>query len=297
MPTTLVINPQLCKTFDPKKHKIKPGMWMEPKLDGARAIVVVDDDRNIQVFSRTGKPFWNHEYIQAEIKKLPFANYVLDGEFFYKDWNTTLHIIRKESPDPLAEKLKFYTWDLIFLDAWVNGRDNRPQKERSDFLQNVLYGDDRCTEKIEMVGQEPVSTLEDVYKAFEDFQLAGWEGGVLKDPDDQYVLGKRSAGWLKLKPWITLDLPIVEAIKGEPGKYENTLGMLIVEGDCEVNNKTEHIRTGVGSFAVKDAERNRLWALHQAGSLVGKIAEIKIQHMTVESAGRHGIFYRLREDR
>jgi ATP-dependent DNA ligase len=293
MPTTLVINPQLCRTFDPKKHKIKPGMWMEPKLDGARAIVVVDDDRNIQVFSRTGKPFWNHEFIQAEVKKLPYANYVLDGEFFYKDWNTTLHIIRKESPDPLAKDLVLHVFDVIMLDAWVNGRDNRPQKERRELMLEMLA----LLEHIQPVKALPVRNLEEVQLAFERFQLEGFEGGVLKDPDDQYVLGKRSAGWLKLKPWITLDLPIVEAIKGEPGKYENTLGMLIVEGDCEVNNKTEHIRTGVGSFAVKDAERNRLWALHQAGSLVGKIAEIKIQHMTVESAGRHGIFYRLREDR
>ena len=43
-------------------------------------------------------------------------------------------------------------------------------------------------------------------------EAQGYEGGVAKDLESRYELGRRSGAWFKLKPAITLDLAVTGAL-------------------------------------------------------------------------------------
>jgi DNA ligase-1 len=60
---------------------------------------------------------------------------------------------------------------------------------------------------------------------FDDAVAAGYEGVVVKDPDQPYEAGRRGSGWLKVKPTHTLDLVILAAEWGS-GRREGWLSNL-----------------------------------------------------------------------
>jgi DNA ligase-1 len=60
---------------------------------------------------------------------------------------------------------------------------------------------------------------------FDDAVRAGYEGVVVKDPDQPYEAGRRGSGWLKVKPTHTLDLVILAAEWGS-GRREGWLSNL-----------------------------------------------------------------------
>jgi ATP-dependent DNA ligase len=65
----------------PAPHVCGGGCWYEPKLDGYRAIALVDDDRGVWLYSRRGARF-NEAYpeiVNAVYEALP-AGTVVDGE-------------------------------------------------------------------------------------------------------------------------------------------------------------------------------------------------------------------------
>jgi DNA ligase-1 len=60
---------------------------------------------------------------------------------------------------------------------------------------------------------------------FDEAVAAGFEGVVVKDPDQPYEAGRRGSGWLKVKPTHTLDLVILAAEWGS-GRREGWLSNL-----------------------------------------------------------------------
>jgi DNA ligase-1 len=66
-----------------------------------------------------------------------------------------------------------------------------------------------------MAQSSKVETREEVERLFRKSRDLGYEGLVIKDPGSHYVMGKRGAGWVKLKEELdTLDAVIVAAEYG-----------------------------------------------------------------------------------
>ncbi|HZW84770.1 MAG TPA: ATP-dependent DNA ligase, partial [Nitrososphaerales archaeon] len=85
-----------------------------------------------------------------------------------------------------------------------------PLSERKSLLKATIKG----TGVREAESQE-VASAEEIGAAFRRSRSLGYEGLVIKDPGSVYVMGKRGAGWVKLKEELdTLDVVIVAAEYG-----------------------------------------------------------------------------------
>jgi DNA ligase-1 len=100
---------------------------------------------------------------------------------------------------------------------------------------------------------------------------AGYEGIMIKDIDAVYEC-KRSRSWLKMKPFLTVDLIIVDVQEGT-GKNEGKLGALI----CEGTDQDKFIRVNVGS-GLTDDQRDEIWS--NKDTVIGQVVEVKADAVT-----------------
>ena len=67
-----MIKPMLAYKVDKKPVDWSEKVYIQPKLDGVRCVIYVDDKENIRCFSRTGKEFHNLEHIKLSLNKFFF---------------------------------------------------------------------------------------------------------------------------------------------------------------------------------------------------------------------------------
>lgn len=300
----LDINPQLCKTLNPAKHKWDYAWMIEPKFDGLRCWIVVENHK-ARAYSRNGKPLWNMKVILDEVEEAGFDKYILDGEVYTKDWNSSMSITKRSTKvHPDMDKLNFHVWDSLNFEelntTWKNSQNiihkvyssvsNQDRKEHRLWPWTVLK-----SEHVQIVDHKWVSSNEQLQEAYLEFLVQGYEGAILKDPKGTYEGGRRSPNWLKIKPWTDADLTIIGSYPGE-GKHLGRIGGLILEGKVEWNDMEYSVHTEVGT-GFNDEEREAFQQMSELGTLVGKIVEIKFQDITVEGSCRFPVYHRLREDR
>lgn len=294
-PVRADIDPQLCKTYNPDKFDWTSPWIIEPKFDGLRCIVVVNIAGIAQSYSRNGKPLWNMGNILAEIEvgcyNAGVNNVVFDGEVYTKDWNLSMSIVKRSTQKhPDQDKLRYNVWDCLTMEEWKAKKSTVSNAERKERL-SVLDGG-TC---VELVKSSIIHNPEELAHAYADFLSNGFEGAILKNPAGHYELGRRSPNWLKIKPWYDADLTCVGSFAGE-GKHTGRIGGLVVSGSVEWNGKTYDVRTEVGT-GFTDQERETFQIMEDAGTLSGRIIEIKFQDVTVDGSCRFPVFHRLREDR
>lgn len=298
------LSPMLCDVWD---GKLNGGRLMEPKLDGLRAIGVVDDDGNTTWISRNGKELWNTEIVDLEIKGLGIRNVALDGEFFAGNFGESMSITKSQSPHKNRERLRFFLFDMLEVSEWNAMKCNRTTVERKSVLrESFLPG---TVDKIVIVPSHMVTDEMQADRLLDGFMTQGFEGAVLKDPNAPYIFD-RSGYWVKVKPQQEADLVIYGVEEGE-GRLQNSVGAIKVQGKVNYKGRIYEIDTRVGT-GLSDAVRNRMWDLNNAGQLVGKTVEVKFQEPTVVNlssataadtpvsaayALRFPVFLRMREDK
>jgi DNA ligase-1 len=166
-------------------------------------------------------------------------------------------------------------FDIIPLAEFRTGRSTMGQRRRSALLKTFkpvfdLAGHIDVIEQTEVDLGTYVGELE--FKQYnKDAIEAGYEGIMIKDPDAKYEC-KRSASWLKQKPFIEVSLSVVEVEEGT-GKNEGRLGALICEGEDD----GKVIRVNVGS-GFTDDQRTEYWTDKE--SMVGQIVEVRADAAT-----------------
>lgn len=299
------INPQLCKVFNPDKHKWNKTWIVEPKFDGLRCWVVVNNKGKATAYSRNGKPLWNMKAILDEVEEAGFQDYVLDGEVYTKDWNLSMSIVKRSTQDhPDMDKLHYHIWDSLTGDElrshWTDAR-----KEKHlcySIVSNHVRKQNRLwpwitleSTHVQVVPSKLVSSNEELQNVYLEFLKQGYEGAILKDPDSPYEGGRRSPYWLKIKPWSDADLVVVSSYPGE-GKHVGRIGGLVLRGSCEWRGRTWQVETKVGT-GFSDEERQKFQEMADSKTLEGRIVEIKFQDITVEDECRFPVYSRLREDK
>lgn len=286
------INPQLCKTLNPDKHKWNHVWIAEPKFDGLRCIVTTDKFKT-SAYSRNGKPLWNMFNILAELAdcKRNVRDLVFDGEVYTKDWNLSMSIVKRSTQDhPDMDKLRYHVWDCLTIKEWKAGKSSVSNLIRKERLLPLAD----C-ETINIVQGVQVHDNAQLQLAYQHFLSEGYEGSILKNPQGIYECGRRSPNWLKIKPWSDADLTVIGAYPGE-GKHIGRIGGLVLVGEVIWKDKTYSVRTEVGT-GFTDVERDYFQKLNDAGKLCGKIVEIKFQDITVDGSCRFPVYNRLREDK
>jgi DNA ligase 1 len=259
---------------DSAKHekKLKGKVFLEPKLDGVRVIVVCDVNKDtVTLYSRNGKELINFPRIQEQfdsiLDQLP-QSMVFDGEVMSDDFQALMkEIHRKEGAQTDDAVLNLF--DCLPLAEFKNGGYKLPLHTRKRELEQFKFGPNiKLVEWVEVDLDNDRDRFLDYNKLCVD---KGYEGIMVKPVEGHYEC-KRSSLWLKVKPFIEVSLKVVDVEEGT-GRNAGRLGALIVEG----TDMDKFIRTNVGS-GLTDQDRDEYWK--SKDTLIGQIVEVRADAIT-----------------
>jgi bifunctional non-homologous end joining protein LigD len=272
-------------------------MW-EPKLDGYRALALVDDGK-VRLLSRRGLDLAKEfPLLAAELGRQAVDSLVLDGEIVAFDADGRPSFGAMQSRGNAPERVVFYCFDLLYF-AGIDLRMER-YADRRRYLAQCLLPSSRV---------QLVHATDDGVALNEAAMRAGFEGVVGKRKDARYESGKRSSAWLKVKAMATADFVIGGYTKGKGARA--SLGALLL-GYWQ--GKRLRFASHVGSgFDDEALERTRalLAPLKRADSPFADkpelnapatwveprlVAEVKYQGWTDDGRLRAPVFLRLRDD-
>lgn len=270
------------------ESKITGKKLVEPKLDGVRALTVVDyESRTVTMYTRNGKVLENFTHITKVFENNidNFArSHVFDGEIVSNTFNQLMkQVHRKENVQ--ADDAKLVLFDIVPLFEFKQGQSVMGQKRRSAFLRenfSKIFGDSNC---VEIIPQKEfdldVLTDEIEFKDYNKAMVeAGYEGILIKDGNAKYEC-KRSTSWLKQKPFIEVSLEIREVEEGT-GRNVGRLGALVCSGHDD--GKEIHVNVGSG---FSDSDRRDLWDSRE--SLFGQIVEVRADAVSQNQDGTYSL--------
>ena len=258
--------------------KITGKKILQPKLDGVRAITVLDfEQRTVTMYTRNGKVLDNFSHITDKLVEQidNFGrSYVLDGEVISHSFQDLMKQVHRKS-DVQATDARLCLFDIIPLVEFKAGKSVMGQRRRSEFLNNFknIFSD---TGHIELIPQVEVNLDEFLgeieYKDYNKAMVAaGYEGIMIKDPEAKYEC-KRSTSWLKQKPFIEVTLSISSVEEGT-GRNAGRLGAVV----CHGTDDGKDIVVNVGS-GFTDSDRTSYW--DSRGDLLGQMIEVRADAIT-----------------
>ncbi len=269
------------------ESKIVGKKILQPKLDGVRALTVVDyESRTVTMYTRNGKVLENFTHITEYLEKFIDEigrSMVFDGEVVSKSFQDLMkQVHRKENVQ--AQDARLCLFDVVPLVEFKAGKSVMGQRRRTQFLHNFenIFKDSGCIEiipQIEVNLDEFLGEIE--YKDYNKKMVeAGFEGIMIKDPDAKYEC-KRSTAWLKQKPFIEVSLPIIELEEGT-GRNVGRLGAFV----CEGLDDDKTIRVNVGS-GFSDPQRRDFW--ESRDTLVNQVVEVRADAITQNQDGSYSL--------
>ena len=206
-------------------------VYMQPKLDGVRCVIQLNDKGEVHAYSRTGKPWLNIEHILQNLK--PFfdgcEDVILDGELYNHDlrddFEKIISLVRKQKPtaeDKAESKqlVQFHCYD------YANGSDNYSTRQYNlaDFVEDELYS--YCVRHVPTYLVNKHEEALDLHH--NGFLVQGYEGSILR-LDGPYQC-KRSYNLQKFKDFHDTEATIIGYVDGK-GKREGTLGKFLMQDD------------------------------------------------------------------
>lgn len=284
---------QLAKSLDDCKKKVVFPVGIEPKYDGMRAIIVVSNGKGA-AYSRAGHELPNVQFIADYIAARTLSSGVFDGELFGTSWNDTLKYVKTTknlTPEKLAylhEHVKFYVFDQMTLEAFYACECTNPYRLRRRILVDWFGMYMEEDGPVKLVPLHYAHNFDEIDTLYDKLLLEGYEGVMVKQLDAPYK-GKRTNGWLKYKPFVSIDCVIVDTLPGRVNtRLENTLGKFTVEH--------EGVQFNVGS-GFSDEDRDAFWAIRD--ELPGRYVEVKVNKDfgKKESKVNFPVYMRMRPDK
>ena len=269
------------------EKKIAGKKLLEPKLDGVRVLTFVNmDNRTVTQYTRNGKELVNFPHITKAIEDnidLIGRSVILDGEMISTSFQALMKQVHRKD-NVQSDDAVLMLFDIIPLSEFQTGKSILGQKRRT----NLLKGMKTIFDKIGSIGVIPQIEVDLASYVgemqFKDFNKEaidnGYEGIMIKDIDAKYEC-KRSASWLKMKPFIEVSLEIKNVEEGT-GKNEGRLGALVLEGIDD--GKTISVNCGSG---FTDDDRTEFWG--DRDSLPGQIVEVRADAVTQNQDGSYSL--------
>ena len=227
-----MIKPMLAYKVDKKPVDWSEKVYIQPKLDGIRCVIYVDDKENIRCFSRTGKEFHNLEHIKLSLRKFFFdcanVDVILDGELYNhklrNDFEKIVSLVRKQKPTPedrlnAQHLIQFHCYD--YIETVMNQPYSYRMHQLIDVNQGTLYS--ACVKYVEtnLVNSKEAAQLRHQYNLNN-----GYEGSILRL--DKPYQQKRSYNLQKFKDFSDTEATIIGYEEGK-GKREGTLGKFLMQ--------------------------------------------------------------------
>ena len=260
------------------EKKIQGKKLLEPKLDGVRVLTIINmDNRTVTQYTRNGKLLENFSHIiealEANIDDFE-RSCVLDGEMVSTSFQALMKQVHRKD-DVKASDAVLMLFDMLPLSEFQAGKSVLGQRRRSNLLQSFKGIFDKCG-NIGVVPQEEVDLNEYagelLFKEYNKNAIdSGYEGIMIKDVDAKYEC-KRSASWLKQKPFIEVSLTVTAFEEGT-GRNQGKLGALV----CEGIDDGKRIVVNVGS-GFTDSDRDEYWSGKEA--MLGQGVEVRADAIT-----------------
>ena len=268
------------------KHKMTYPAWVEIKYDEIRCHVIVNPQNlAVDYLSYAGKPLHNLTEFDAKWVELAQITglYEFDTGFEANgNYNDSYRWVRSSRglPDDLIGKpTKFLLFDL----PTVNGRfEERMGKRHMVAVLANSIGFYNLAQPAGAWADEPSN----VDAMFQVARESGFEGLMVKSLDHTYERGKRTDGWLKVKPEDDADGIITalhEAIS-ENGTPLGRTGSITIK----VEDGSEASPHGIAHDLGRDMHEN-------PSKYIGQWAEFKYMERDRQGGYRHPVFHRLRE--
>jgi DNA ligase-1 len=265
------------------EKKIAGKKILQKKLDGVRCLTVVDfESRTVVMYTRNGKVLENFkhvtDYIESQMDNWG-RSYVIDGEIISNSFQDLMKQVHRKD-NVAAGDAVLNIFDIIPLAEFKEGQSSMGQRRRLNFLKSNfgnIIADSGCMELVDWIEVDLDTMVGKI--EFQDFNkkmiAEGYEGIMIKDVDAPYEC-KRSASWLKQKPFIEVSLTVT-AVEEGTGKNEGRLGALV----CEGTDDGKRIVVNVGS-GFTDDQRKEFWASYQTDptSMVGQVVEVRADAAT-----------------
>ena len=276
-----MIKPMLAYKVGTKEIDYSNKVYMQPKLDGVRCIIQLNDKGEVIAYSRTGKPWLNINHILSNLKPLFSSqpDVILDGELYNHDlrdnFEKIISLVRKQKPtneDRLESKelVQFHCYD------YANGSDSY------GIRMDNLIASDMYSYCIKFVPTTLVA--EDQTQSQHQLNLdEGYEGSILR-LDSPYQR-KRSYNLQKFKDFHDAEATIIGYVDGK-GKREGTLGKFLMMDENEVEFGCP---PGKG-YNYKDLAD----MLNNIHDYIGKVATFTYFERTKAGSYRHPLFKALR---
>ena len=269
-------------------------MW-EPKLDGYRALAILEGGR-VTLRSRRGLDLApDFPGVAAELGRQAVERMVLDGEIvgFDAAGKPSFNALQNRTGQAV-----FYCFDLPFF-AGVDLR-GAPYRDRRRYLEQCLLPSPLV---------QLVHAADDGVALYEAAVASGLEGVVGKRTDSRYEAGRRSGAWVKVKKFNSADFVVGGYTRGKGARAP--LGALLVgywdEGRLryashvgsgfddrtlpQVQGKLEPLQRKTCPFADRpELNGPAVWVEPQL------VAEVKFQSWTEDGRLRAPVFLRLRDD-
>jgi len=217
-----MIKPMLAYKVDAKPIDWTNKVYMQPKLDGVRCLIQLNDKGEVYAYSRTGKPWLNIAHILEDLEYFfeIHPDVVLDGELYNHDlrddFEKIISLVRKQKPHSLdkaesKELVQFHCYD--YVETVMN--------ESYSYRKDQLCTSDMYSDCVKYV---PTYLIKDDAHAKVSHEINlndGYEGSILR-LDGPYQC-KRSYNLQKFKDFHDAEATIVGYEAGK-GKREGTLG-------------------------------------------------------------------------
>lgn len=286
---------QLAKDASDHESKLKGNKLLDYKLDGVRVLAVFQFLRGaltsmlmpkVTLHSRNGKVFENFKHIEEQIAwalRDTNGEWVLDGEITSDTFQSLMTQVHRKK-DANATDAVFNLFDIMPLSDFLKGKYAVKQIDRSKYLKK-FFSNFTNSENIRLLEftEVDLSTEEGKDKLEEmraEAAKLGLEGVMVKDANAPYEC-KRTDGWLKIKPNITVDLTVVNIEEGT-GRNEGRLGAFV----CEGIDNGRNICVNVGS-GFSDRQRDVYW--NDRVSVVGNTVEIRADAVTQNQDGSYSL--------
>lgn len=279
-----MIKPMLAYKVDKKPVDWSENVFIQPKLDGVRCVIQLDNNNKVVAHSRTGKQFFNIAHIEESLQDF-FAHspdIVLDGELYNHDlrddFEKIISLVRKQKPtsdDRLQAKklIQFHCYDYIETVM------NQPYGYR----MNQLVTSDMYSYCVKYV-ETKHALSKDAANIIHQYNLNnGYEGSILRL--DKAYQQKRSYNLQKFKDFHDTEATIIGYVDGK-GKRTGTLGKFIMQDD-------EGIKFGCPpgkGYTYKDLAN----MLNNIGDYIGQRATFTYFERTKANSYRHPLFKTIR---
>ncbi len=204
-----MLNPMLAHDYRKQGHRIKYPAYAQPKLDGVRCLVYLEDDV-IKFKSRGGKEYPALPHLVEQLEEIfsYHSGLVLDGELYVHEMALQDIVSLVKKPKEGSEKVSFWVFDLA--------HEENIWEHRLLWLQNNLHLMDNT--HVQLLRHYKVTSEDHLLELHDEYVSLGFEGVMVRNSDGLYKFDHRSADLQKYKVFQDSEYKIIEVVQDKDGR-------------------------------------------------------------------------------